>query len=1292
MILRLLQRSEQPERLMEFFNNMFYVRQRARELSERERARADDDETVTEDNSTTDTESDNEGDIPHVWRPLVFQQDMGQFDHPFFHDRFYWDDHLYIGSNRQGRNQIEAQVDRLLNYRHRGLHRPARVAVTNRLRERQWNFTWHNVYFRPSLFEHNMVRFLILLHRLVYHINQSMINVNNSRGINLQNNSSVLIVVRTNSGQWQTFNPPYSSFNSSAFTFQDWNSHSREFYNSLFLWLADEDYNDSESLDFWYDKFSVQVLRQVHVRGVGGMTKRSLSTSNNASSKRSKYSARLIQKFRTVDNSCLLQSVILGILYQTQPMCARFLNHKNTEIEGSERHRQMHQFVKSIYDATGIIPGTLCGLPEAKLIAEHFSERLRIPVCIFCYDESLNFVWRTTSIFDEKTLFVDVLWSRSHFTCVDKIHLRLKGQENYCRKCCTTYKSTPHRCRDTPQRRAQDISCGMCGKTSTDHYSEWVTRGKQTEEWIRCKDCGRNFAGEECFSHHQTEEYLHKRTMCQSKWKCVDCGKKFKIPTTSKYKMGGAFCRREDHDCKLSKCTGCEEMVEKDSHVCYLQPYTPPEQNLAVYYYDIESRVDPDDPEQNHIPVCIVIMNEKSESIDESFVFYDEWKAIEFFLEHPGIYVAHNGGNYDTHILLRLFVRYKEQLSYKFVSGAGTRLFEIWVKKGSKHIKKDKATIFKDSLCFVPAALKNFTKMFGIPAVKGHFPFTLLNELGVDYKGPKPPLKAFIHHRLSSKEKKELTEWYDKLPEEYDLKKQMTYYCQMDVLALLQGINKFREIFVQYGGIDPVKTSSTIAGSVWRVFRHKFMKPASIQQIKTSVSEYYRTFLAGGRTEVFIPWADGVPMQYADVTSEYPYINSFGWYPEGKMVEHNFGENGVAYEDLPSFLSLQFLPNDRVSFMVIDITCPQDLHIPLLQDCGQTRLLFTLRDKHKMGYTSMELKKALSLGYTITRVYKVCTWDSATQGFGGSREFMMTFYKLKLLASGLPPKNTLEQNLEYCANIKEMYGIDVKPEEFEHNPGLRTVSKLQINSLWGKAVQRLASEFSNTHIFGSGNLDDYERVRTRATRCIPLPHDQVMIMCKNEKEKPEDIVRNTNPFVGLFTTAQARLHLYKGMEAVGLERVVYCDTDSLVYIQYPHQARIPENDALGGWVSEIETGFEIRKWSASGPKAYSAMIYNQTDGKFKECILKVKGHSLKAEEAAHITYKTIEDAVLKGVSTHVDYRVIQRPRTGEISRVHTAIRRKTFGPTPQKRYVLPLKDGEKIIKTRAYTNEDNLPF
>ncbi len=69
---------------------------------------------------------------------------------------------------------------------------------------------------------------------------------------------------------------------------------------------------------------------------------------------------------------------------------------------------------------------------------------------------------------------------------------------------------------------------------------------------------------------------------------------------------------------------------------------------------------------------------------------------------------------------------------------------------------------------------------------------------------------------------------------------------------------------------------------------------------------------------------------------------------------------------------------------------------------------------------------------------------------------------------------------------------------------------------------------------------------------------------------------NTNIFVAIFTTANAHLRLYEILQKLG-EAVVYCDTDSIVYIDNGRNT-VKTGDLLDEWTDELGENVHMEKW------------------------------------------------------------------------------------------------------------------
>ena len=96
-----------------------------------------------------------------------------------------------------------------------------------------------------------------------------------------------------------------------------------------------------------------------------------------------------------------------------------------------------------------------------------------------------------------------------------------------------------------------------------------------------------------------------------------------------------------------------------------------------------------------------------------------------------------------------------------------------------------------------------------------------------------------------------------------------------------------------------------------------------------------------------------------------------------------------------------------------------------------------------------------------------------------------------------------------------------------------------------------------------------------------------------------------NIFIALFTTAIARLKLYEALDKLQ-DRVLYYDTDSVIYTTKQCQVQLPLGKFLGEFTDETD-GDIIYEFGAAGPKSY---CYKTGGGK-SEC----KSKGLRSTDA-----------------------------------------------------------------------------
>ena len=184
--------------------------------------------------------------------------------------------------------------------------------------------------------------------------------------------------------------------------------------------------------------------------------------------------------------------------------------------------------------------------------------------------------------------------------------------------------------------------------------------------------------------------------------------------------------------------------------------------------------------------------------------------------------------------------------------------------------------------------------------------------------------------------------------------------------------------------------------------------------------------------------------------------------------------------------------------------------------------------------------------------------------------------KIKLESSKCDFKTKQEEE-NFKLKIKKSSDIDI--EKFEFNAGLRSISKLCLNSLWGKFGQR--SNMSQTRYvtevseFYKILLDD--KLDNKNFQFI---NDDMVQMTYNFKDQFVDNSKNTNIYIACFTTSHARLMLYNKLDYLN-EKVLYFDTDSIIYIDNGTK-NIKTGDKLGDMTAELP-GKGITNFISTGP-------------------------------------------------------------------------------------------------------------
>jgi hypothetical protein len=137
-------------------------------------------------------------------------------------------------------------------------------------------------------------------------------------------------------------------------------------------------------------------------------------------------------------------------------------------------------------------------------------------------------------------------------------------------------------------------------------------------------------------------------------------------------------------------------------------------------------------------------------------------------------------------------------------------------------------------------------------------------------------------------------------------------------------------------------------------------------------------------------------------------------------------------------------------------------------------------------------------------------------------------------------------------------------------------------------------------------------------------------------EEDISLLKTVNVVVAAYTTALARLELYKHLDHLG-ERVLYYVTDSVIFVSREYDWEPPIGDFLGEIDEMVDYGPGSHKteFVSAGPKNHAYKFWCGNDGKF-DIVCKVKGVTLHYENSGKVNFETIKSIVLEDPHRHID--------------------------------------------------------
>lgn len=546
--------------------------------------------------------------------------------------------------------------------------------------------------------------------------------------------------------------------------------------------------------------------------------------------------------------------------------------------------------------------------------------------------------------------------------------------------------------------------------------------------------------------------------------------------------------------------------------------------------------------------------------------------------------------------------------------------------------------------------LRSLPAVFGLDTTlvkKGEFPYNLLKEenWGTQYEFI-PALALYETEAMPAKRRLEVAKWWigeayahgmsrmmivrrllEALvaPEEYedwldeldwmaeresipwDFNKELWAYLYNDVDVLAICMERYHRLAVElhgslwddmdaddprYGDIISPLDTTTSPGWAYNMYTHWFMNENAPYILTPAEYKYVRASLKGGRTDKRCNYVEvtkerrqlGDSIAYYDFTSLYPSVQACEvhdtHYPEGvpwfvplddplisQSYDTHFVYNYMESNGYTGFLTA----STRVKKFVTHPT----LHykgVPHHSEKNEEKLLFANSDMRLQTYAWPELKEAIDSGEVdISCVNQALLFKRGTNAFS---DYVNFFFKVKDAASR-PPKN----------------------------PGLRSLAKLMLNSLWGKLGQQ--SYPTTEWVTWQERLDYLEKKIADGLYDLMsfARHDDGRLYYTYRPHDNANTRYSTAPQLAAFVSMWGRVILHKKILRQHGQRVLYCDTDSAIIYLRPEDTVRYRGDQLGELTNELpdmceKAGYDpaqypdlyIKEFVAIAPKTYAYRI------------------------------------------------------------------------------------------------------
>lgn len=352
-------------------------------------------------------------------------------------------------------------------------------------------------------------------------------------------------------------------------------------------------------------------------------------------------------------------------------------------------------------------------------------------------------------------------------------------------------------------------------------------------------------------------------------------------------------------------------------------------------------------------------------------------------------------------------------------------------------------------------------------------------------------------------------------PKNRNEKEELEAYNLRDSEITYRAIKFIQDGYNRLGG----ELKITASASALDLYRRKFQEKTYFHPERKLLELIYKAYY-GGRVEA-VKRGPVKNLKYYDYNSLYPSVMQENDYPDPNHFKHSFHIKKSSIREYEGIA--------RATLKISDISLP---FLPYRQIKPEPKLIFP--EGRFTGYYSFhELRKAIEIGYDIEKLMEGVIYFKRMEPF---REYVDILY-------------------------------DIRKKQKENNDPMEIMSKLSMNSLYGKFAQKIDEKDVIMH----ESKVTYEMLQK-------APYAERNGKFFTFKEPCNRIAQFINPIFSVYVTSYAREKLYDRIVNCGIDKVYYYDTDSIITSR-----TLEDSKRLG----KLKEEFFIREGMIIKPKMYA---------------------------------------------------------------------------------------------------------